>query len=370
MATVTLKNVSAAGIERGLDLTIRDREFAVLCGPSRSGISTVIRLIAGLEEASQGDLLFDDRRVNAVPPKDRDVALVTNDYVPYPRLSVFENLAIGLRRRKFAETEIKKRIGSVASALGLEAELGGNAGQLSREQQIFLGLARAMVRQPKVYLFDEPLADLAPAAARRGRAEVVKLHQRSSATIVYATTAPAEALALGQRTILLVDGAVAQDAIAQSIYDAPANLAVAGVFGDPPINLVAGTLKLERDVVVFSEGGDGTISVPLSADQSAEANSFVGKPVVLGCRPEDIEIDSAPSDGKPASGSFRALIERAEPKGPGADLYLQTGAHAVVANSQRWDEAGAGGHRAQFRITIEKAHLFDPETGLRVTQGR
>jgi multiple sugar transport system ATP-binding protein len=368
MATITLKNVRAGGIERGLDLTIRDREFAVLCGPIGSGISAVVRLIAGLEEASQGDLLFDDRRVNAIPPTDRDVALVTNDYVPYPRLSVFENLAIGLRRQKFAETEIKKRIGSVASALGFEAGPGGNAAQLSREQQIFLSLARAMVRQPKVYLFDEPFADLEPPAARRGRAEIVKLHQRSSATIVYARTAPAEALALGQRTIVLVDGAVQQDGIAQNIYNAPANLAVARFFGDPPMNLVPGTLKLERNVVVFSETGDGTISVPLSANQFAEANNFVGKPVVLGFRPEDVETDSTLSDGRHAAGSFRALVERAEPNGSGADLYLQTGAHAVVAGSQRPGEVEGGGHRRQFRIKIEKAHLFDPETGLRVTQ--
>ena len=368
MATFTLTNVSAGGMERGLDLTIRDREYAVLCGPMGSGISTVVRLIAGLEEASQGDLLFEDRRVNAIPPKDRDVALVTNDYLPYPRLSVFENLAIGLRCRKFAETEIKKRIAAVASALGLEAELGSNAAQLSREQQLFLGLARAMVRQPKVYLFDEPFADLEPAASRRGRAEIVKLHQRSSATIVYATTAPEEALALGQRTVVLVDGAVQQDAIAQSIYNAPANLAVARFFGHPPMNLVSGTLKLERNVVVFSEAGDGTISVSLSADQFAVANNFVGKPVVLAFRPEDIEIDSAPPDGKQAVGSFRALVERAEPKGSGADLYLQTGAHAVIATSQRWGEAAGGGHRGQFRIRIENAHLFDPETGLRVTR--
>ena len=368
MATVTLKNVSAGGIERGLDLSIRDREFAVLCGPIGSGISTVVRLIAGLEGASQGDILFDDRRVNAIRPKDRDVVLVTNDYVPYPRLSAFENLAIGLRRRKFAETEIKKRIGAVASALGLEAELRGNAAQLSREQQLFLGLARAMVRQPKIYLFDEPFADLEPGASRRGRAEIVKLHQRSSATIVYATTVPGEALALGERTVVLADGAVQQDGMPQTIYNAPANLAVARFFGNPPMNLVPGTLKLERNVVVFSEAGDGTISVPLSADQFANASNFVGKPVVLGFRPEDIEIDFATSDGKPALGSFRALVERAEPTGPGADLYLQTGAHALIASSQPWSEAEGGGHRVQFRINPAKAHLFDPATGLRVTQ--
>jgi multiple sugar transport system ATP-binding protein len=368
MATVTLKNVSSALIERGLDLTIRDREFAVLCGPSGANISTIVRLIAGLEKPSQGEILFDDRQVNEAAPKDRDVALVTNDYAPYPRLSVFENLAIGLRHRKFAETEIRKRIEPVATALGLEAQLEGYASQLAREQQLFVGLARAMVLQPKVYLFHEPFANLDPAAARRGRAEIVKLHQRSSATIIYATTAPAEALGLGQRTVVFVDGAVRQDAIAKSVYDAPTNLAVARFFGEPPMNLVTGTLKQEPNGLVFSEGGDGTISMPLTADRFAGANHFAGQTIVLGFRPEDIEIESAVADGRPATGSFRALVERAEPKGSGADLSLQTGAHTLIANSSRWGESQAGGHRLQFRITMEKAHLFDPETGRLVTQ--
>lgn len=368
MATVTLKNVRADAMERALDFTISDREFAVLCGPSNSAISSIVRLIAGLEDTSQGEILFDDRAVNAIAPKDRDMALLMRDYAAYPRLSVFENLAIGLRRRKFAETEIKKRIAAVAAALGLEAQLSARAETLSREQQRFLGLARSLARQPKVYLFNEPFAGLDTASARRGRAEIMKLHQRSSATIVYTTTAPADALALGQRTVVLLDGEVQQDATAQSIYDAPTNLAVARFFGEPPMNLVTGTLKLERNAVVFSEAGDGTISVPLAADQCGAADDFAGKRVVLGFRPEDIEIDSATTDGRHAAGSFRGLVERAEPTGSGADLYLQTGAHALVACGQRWAEAGAGGHRVQFRITMEKAHLFDPETGRRVTR--
>jgi multiple sugar transport system ATP-binding protein len=369
MATVTLKNVSLGAIEQGLDLTIRDREFAVLCGPSGAKISTIVRWIAGLEKPSQGEILFDDRQVNEVAPKDRDVALVTNDYAPYPRLSVFENLAIGLRRRKFAETEIKKRIEAVATALGLEAQLDGYASQLTREQRLFVGLARAMVRQPKVYLFDEPFANLDPAAARRGRAEIVKLHRRSSATIIYATTAPAEALALGQRTVVLVNDAVQQDAIAQSVYEAPQNLAVARFFGEPPMNLVTGTLKQERNGLVFSEAGDGTISMALTADRFADATHFAGQTVVLGFRPEDVEIDPAVADARPGTGGFRALVERAEPKGSGADLSLQTGAHTLIANSPRSGESGAEGHRLQFRIIPEKAHFFDPESGRRVTQG-
>jgi multiple sugar transport system ATP-binding protein len=366
MATVTFKNVRAGAIERGLNLLIRDRDFTVLCGPSRSTISTILRLVAGLEVPSQGDILFDDRRVNDIAPRDREVALVTHDYVPYPRLSVFENLAIGLRRRNFEQAEIQKRIGAVATALGLGAQLEGGVGKLVREHQLLLGLARAMVQQPRVYLFDEPFANLEPGAARRGRAEIVKLHQRASTTIVYGTTAPAEVMALGQRTIVLVDDVAQQDALAQDISDAPANLTVARFFGDPPMNLVTGTLKQERNGLVFSEAGDGTILAPLAADQFAAANHFVGRPIVLGFRPEDIEIDSV--NGKRETGSFRALIDRVEGTGSGVDVYLQTGAHVIIARSLRRGEAGAGGHRLQFRITMEKAHLFDPESGRRVTQ--
>jgi multiple sugar transport system ATP-binding protein len=367
MAIVTLKNVIAGPIKSALDLAVGDREFVVLSGPADSGVSAIVRLIAGLERVSEGEILFDDRKVNGVLPKDRDVALLARDYVPYPRLSVFDNLAIGLRRKKFAETEIQKRIASVAVALGLQAQLPAKAERLSREQRCFIGLARAMVRRPGIFLFDDPFADIDPQSAGRGRAEIVKLQQRSSATIVYATTMPAEAIALGQRTIVVIDGVIQQDALSQNIYDAPANLAVAQFFGDPPMNLVGGTLKQERAGVVFSEGGDGTIAVPLAPDRFADAKNFLSKRVVLGCRPEDIEIDSPATDAKQADGSFRALVERAEPRGAATDLYLQTGGHSLVASQGGSGKFGEEGHRLRFRIAMEKAHLFEAETGLRVT---
>jgi multiple sugar transport system ATP-binding protein len=366
MANITLKNISAGAMKSGLDLTIPDRDFVVLTGSPES--STIVRLMAGLEEVSNGEILFDGRPVNDVAPKDRDVAFVAHDYTPYPNQSVFENLAVGLRRRKFADTEIRKRIAAVAGIFHLEAQLEKNAESLSAEQRRLVGLARAMVRQPKVYLFDEPFAGLDPAAARRGRAEIVKLHQRSSATIVFATSNPAEALALGQRTVVLIDGAVQQDGPAQMIYDVPLNLAVARFFGEPPMNLVTGTLNQDRGALVFSEAGDGTISVPLPPAQFAAANAFAGKPVVLGFRPEDIEIDPAATAGKPADGSFRALVERAEMNGSGAQLNLQTGAHALVATSARWGPQGEGGRRVHVKITMEKAHLFEAETGGRITR--
>jgi multiple sugar transport system ATP-binding protein len=360
MASITLKKIRGKAVETAVDLMVGDREFVVLTGPQRSRLSAIVRLIAGLEETSEGEILFDDRRIDNVPPQDRDIAFVAHDYMPYPGATVFENLASGLRRKNFADTEIRKRIASVAGALGLEAQLETKAESLSVEQRRFLALARAMVRQPKVYLFDEPFAGLESAAARRGRAELVKLYARSSATIVYATTDPAEALALAERTLVLIDDVVEQDGSAQNIYDAPANLAVAAFFGDPPMNLVSGTLKQERNRLGFSETGDGTIAVQLASDRFSEAKDFIGKPVVLGFHPEDVEIGCEPG--------FRALIERVEMRGFETDLYLQTGAHALIARTLLRDDPASDGHRVQCGITLEKAHLFDPETGRRVTR--
>jgi multiple sugar transport system ATP-binding protein len=358
MASVTLKT------ENGLNLTIKDREFVVLAGP---GTSAITRAIAGLDGVSKNEISFDDRRIDAFASKDRDVAFLSRDYRPYPALSVFDNLAIALRARNFAEPEIKKRIAAVAAALGLETELEANVNTLSAEQRQFVGLGRAMVRQPKVYLFDEPFAALHPEAARRGRGEIVKLHQRSSATIIYATSVPAEAMAFGERTVVVLDGAIQQDNLAQNIYDAPANLTVARFFGDPAMNLVAGQVKEERNGLVFSESGDGTIAIQLAADRFAAAREFPGKPVLLGVRPEDIEIQGPIGSGTSGGPGFRALVERAEWRGSGTDLYLKTGAHALIARSLSPGLEAQSGQRLQFRIRMENAHLFDAETGGRVT---
>ncbi len=368
MATVSLKNIGAARLKTGLDLTIRDREFVVLTGPAGCGSSAIVRLIAGLEDVLQGDILFDERRVNDLPPKDRDVAMLSHDYTPYPGLSVRENLAIGLERRKFANAEIEKRMGAAASVLGLQDKLSASPKSLSPEELRFAGLARAMVRQPKIYLFDEPFANLERTAASRGRAAIAELRQRSSATILYATSDPAEALALGARTVILDDGIVQQDAEAQSIFDEPANVFVAKFFGDPPMNLVHGTIKQERDGVTFSETGDGTIAVRLPAPRFSGAKELAGRPVILGFRPAAVEMAGSPSTGGGSGTSFRALVDRAEPRGPETDLYLRTGAHELVCRSRLWAGQGEGGHRFQFEIQLEKAHLFDAASGGRVTR--
>lgn len=359
MATVTLKNLNG-----GLDLTIRDREFVVLTGPNESEVSAIVRAIAGLADVSQGEILFDDKAINRVPARQRDVALLSHDYVPYPRLSVYDNLAIGLKQRRFGEAEIRKRIATVAEILKMQDQLEVFPESLSVAERRFVGLARVMVRQPRVYLFDRPFANLGWADSNRGRAALAGLQQRASATIVYATNDPGEALALGTRTVVIDSGGIQQDADAQTIYHSPANLAVAKFFGDPPMNLVQGTLKTDREAVTFVEAGEGTITLKLPSFEAA--TDLAGKPVTLGFRPESIMIAPS-SDGSNRPGAtFRAVVERAEPRGFQTDLYLRTGAHELICRTAAWDNQG--GRRLEFAIDPARAHFFTGETGVRLAK--
>jgi multiple sugar transport system ATP-binding protein len=356
MAGITLENVLVGS--GALNLEIKDREFVVLTGPRDCGSSSILRMIAGLDQTPEGDIFLGDRRINDLSPNDRDVAFVPHDYAPYPGLSVYENLALALERRKFAEGEIRKRILAVAQILGLREPLDRKPGVDSEERQL-IALARAMVLQPKVFLFNEPFSGLDSAARSRGRSEIKKLHQRLPATMIYATHDPVEALAMGERTVVLDHGRVQQDRAAQAIYDTPANLFVAGFAGSPPMNLVHGTLKQERDSLLFTEAGDGTIAIrmPISPEYS-------GKPIVLGIRPEDIEIAAAGAE-RSAVG-FKALVDRIEPRGAETELYLQTGGHDLVCRSRRWIDPGEGGRRFQFEINLAKTQLFDPISGHRI----
>ncbi len=245
-----------------LDLEIQDRELVVLLGPPNSGISSVVRVIAGLDEVATGDILIGDRRVNDLVPKDRDIALVPQSYVPYPRMPVSNNLAFALTLRKFPKAEIKKRVLAAAGLLGLQDSLERKPESLSSEERQRVAIARAIALQPKAFLFDRPLATLETEARARMRQEIVKLHQRLQATMVYATHDPVEAMALGARIIVMNEGVVQQEGTALSLYDEPANVFVAG-FLDPPMNLVRGTLKQDRDGIVFRESEEGTIELRL-----------------------------------------------------------------------------------------------------------
>jgi multiple sugar transport system ATP-binding protein len=372
MANVSLKNLSGIeprkdGSDRtvlsNLNLEIQDHEFVVLTGPAHCGISSIVRTITGLDPVSKGDIFIGDRRVNDLLPNDRDIALVSRDYAPYPRMSVYENLAFGLKRRKFLDAEIKKRVLAAAEIVGLEELLETKPPSLSSVQRQRVAFARAIALQPKVFLFGDPLANMEPKTPGQMRNLIAKLHQRLQATMIYATHDPIEAMALGSRIVAVNGGAIQQDGTARSLYDEPANSFVAE-FLSPSMNLVQGTLKQDRDSLVFSEKDGGTIEVRWPISEFSAAHDLVGKPVLLGIRPEEIRV-AQPSKVGASSGSFRAIVDLVEIIGAEANIYLQTGAHVLVCRAARSIDQNEAGHRLQFELNPSKVRLFDPVSELR-----
>jgi multiple sugar transport system ATP-binding protein len=373
MAKVTVSHVSKIypGEKKGGDVTavddvnleIADREFVVLVGPSGCGKSTTLRMIAGLEEISRGDIFIGDRRVNDVPPRDRDIGMVFQNYALYPHMSVYDNMAFGLKLRKFPKAEIRKRVGDAASILGIENLLDRKPKALSGGQRQRVAVGRAIVRQPKVFLFDEPLSNLDAKMRVQMRAEITKLHQRLQATMIYVTHDQVEAMTMGDRIVVMNNGRVQQNDTPLKLYNEPDNLFVAGFLGSPPMNFIQGELKSARDGIVFKEMEDGTIEVNFDGRPSLREMS--GRAVLLGIRPEDVEIAQF-SKPAAAAASFPAIIDIVEPMGAETNLYLQTGAHTVVCRSQRALDHREAGHRLQFELNVAKAHLFDPASSRRI----
>jgi multiple sugar transport system ATP-binding protein len=374
MAKVTVQNVyKIYPGEKGRDvsavtdvsLEIQDREFVVLVGPSGCGKSTTLRMIAGLEEISKGDIYIGDRRVNDVPPKDRDIAMVFQNYALYPHMSVYDNLAFGLKLRRYPKAEIKKRVLDAAGILGIEELLERKPKALSGGQRQRVAVGRAIVRQPKVFLFDEPLSNLDAKMRVQMRTEITKLHQRLQATMIYVTHDQIEAMTMGDRIVVMNNGVVQQTDTPLRLYNEPVNLFVAGFLGSPPMNFINGILKQERDFFLFSEIQGGTVQMRLPAKEWAVAQKFVGQPMLLGIRPEDIELAQFAGNDV-STGSFPAIVDIVEPMGAETNLYLQTGAHTVVCRSQRALDHREAGRRQQFEVNLKKAHLFDPTSGGRV----
>ncbi|PYJ09042.1 MAG: sugar ABC transporter ATP-binding protein [Verrucomicrobia bacterium] len=375
MAKVSLKKISKVYpgkngqeviVVSDLDLEIQDREFVVLVGPPACGLSSVVRMIAGLEDVSRGEIWIDDRAVNDLPPKDHGVALVAGDHTLYPRMSVSENLAFGLKLRKFPKAELEKRVRGAAAAVGLEELLERKPESLSREQCQRVAIARAVALQPKVYLFDEPLATVEAKARGPLRSEIAKLQQRLDATTLYATHDPVEAMAMGGRIVVLGDGTVQQEGTARELYDEPANLFVAGFLGRAPMNFIRGTLKRERDGLLFSEMEEGTIEVRLPISKFPATDEFAGKTVLLGIRPEEIGIAGSAATEKYV-GDFPALIDHAELLGAEADLYLRTGAHTLISRIPGGSSSLAqAGHRGRFLLNMNRLHMFDPDSTRRI----
>ncbi len=349
-------------------LEVADKEFLVLAGPRGSGKSTLLRLVAGLETPDAGgEILLGGKPIQDLPAHGRDVAMVFADGALYPHLTVAENLGFALKMRGARDAEIKKRVAEAANILDLGPLLPRYPEDLSSGERQRVALGRAVVRQPKVFLLDEPLAALDHPARLEARAGLIQLHQRLQATTIYATHDPVDALTLGSRVAGLQAGAMVQTGTPLQVYQEPENLFVAGFVGAPPMNLIPGKLSEKNGLFVFKEAGGGVVEVRFREGERPGLKSFVGKDVVLGVRPEDIELAGESGEGGEGGAAVtQALVDYVEATGAETFFHLQTGQQALVARSRTAMDARDAGRRARFRVDAARVHVFDPATSRRI----
>lgn len=341
--------------------TIEDGEFVVLVGPSGCGKSTTLRMIAGLEGISSGTVRIGDRVVNDVPPKDRDIAMVFQNYALYPHMNVFDNMAFGLKLRKFSKDEIQERVQRAASILGIEGILDSKPRQLSGGQRQRVALGRAIVRKPQVFLFDEPLSNLDAKLRVQTRTEISKLHRHLAATMIYVTHDQVEAMTMGDRIVVLKDGFVQQIAPPLTLYNQPANRFVAGFIGSPAMNFLDGAIESTGGGYVFIAEG---LRLTLPDRPEWQLAHSHGRPVSLGIRPEDIEVahDQDAYDGNAALFQLDVL----EPMGHEVVLYASSGAHNLVARVEP-QPLPEPGQSISLGFDSSRFHLFDLQTGETLT---
>jgi multiple sugar transport system ATP-binding protein len=340
-----------------LDLTIPDGEMVVLVGPSGCGKSTTLRIIAGLEDPTTGQVFIGERDVTRVPAADRDVAMVFQSYALYPHMTVFENLAFSLRMRKVSRAEVERRVGEAARSLAIEPYLDRLPRQLSGGQRQRVAIGRAVVRDPRVFLFDEPLSNLDAQLRAEMRREIARIRSRAKSTAVYVTHDQTEAMTLADRIVVMKDGIVQQMGTPLELYDAPSNLFVAGFLGSPAMNFLRG--RLHNGALGLRAELTG-LSVSLPPSQYAPAKVAVGKDVVLGVRPQDLSL--GPRNGRTA---LPARVEVRELMGSEAFLHLDTPAGLVILRTEAHGAAREGEAIDVF-IDAGKVHLFDSGTELRL----
>ena len=360
------KNGPGVTAVQRISLTIEHGEFMVLVGPSGCGKSTTLRMIAGLEEISAGTITIDGRVVNDVLPKDRDIAMVFQNYALYPHMSVYDNMAFGLRLRGFSTGEIDQRVREAADMLGLAELLGRRPKALSGGQRQRVAVGRAIVRKPKVFLFDEPLSNLDAKMRVSTRTEISKLHERLGATMIYVTHDQIEAMTMGDRICVMKDGHIMQVDEPLALYDYPQNVFTAGFIGSPPMNLLRGTLVRTGGRLHFraSSGNAETLSFPLSAALTAQLNAAGEQTVVFGIRPEDVHDHSDPvaREDKPV---IESVVDLVEPMGAESLVYLRNGSQPFIARV-RPTARYSSGQTLSLALDLEKAHFFDAETGNRL----
>ncbi|MCL5031503.1 MAG: sn-glycerol-3-phosphate ABC transporter ATP-binding protein UgpC [Bacteroidetes bacterium] len=363
MAEVILKNISKVYeggniAVKSVNINVNDKEFVVLVGPSGCGKSTTLRMIAGLEEITQGELFIDGKQVNDVSPKDRDIAMVFQNYALYPHMTVYENMAFGLKLRKFNKTEIKNRVMEAAKILELEEYLDRKPKALSGGQRQRVAVGRAIVRKPKVFLFDEPLSNLDAKLRVQMRTQISKLHHRLNATMIYVTHDQTEAMTMGDKIVIMKDGDVHQVDTPLNLYNNPANKFVAGFIGSPSMNFIEGKIISDNGISFKSNGGG--LSFNLKGKYEDKLKSFHNKNVWLGIRPEDI-YDSASNVALQSFVNLNVQLDVVEPMGNEIFLYfIVDGTQFVARIPVR--EMPVAGQSKNLIFDIDKLHFFDSET--------
>lgn len=360
MANISLQHIQKiypgnVEVIHDLNLEIHDKEFIILVGPSGCGKSTTLRMIAGLEEISGGELKIGDRVVNDVAPKDRDIAMVFQNYALYPHMTVYKNLAFGLKLRKVDKAEIDRKVHETAKILDIEHLLNRKPKALSGGQRQRVALGRAMVRDPAVFLLDEPLSNLDAKLRTQMRTEITKLHKRLQTTFVYVTHDQTEAMTMGDRIVVMKDGVIQQVDTPQNLYDSPCNMFVAGFIGSPQMNFIKAELAEKNGKLVAKFG---PCEAPVA--DSEERRKFVGKPIIVGVRPENMHtMDDLPECGRACEADMQ--VELAELMG--AEIYL----YGSIADSRvtvRTPSKAAirSGDTVRLAFDCDRLHLFDPET--------
>ncbi len=362
MAQVSLRNVSkthSGGVlaVKEASLEIENREFLVIVGPSGCGKSTLLRMVAGLEEASTGEIWIGNKLVNHIPPKDRDIAMVFQNYALYPHMTVFDNMAFGLRLRGYSKKDIDQRVREAAGILSIEPLLHRKPKELSGGERQRVAVGRAIVRKPLVFLFDEPLSNLDAKMRVQMRTEIRKLHFRLQTTMIYVTHDQTEAMTMGDRIVVMNKAVIQQVADPLTIYEHPANRFVASFIGSPPMNFIKGTIVRSEAELYFVEG---VLRLRVVDEMAARLLAYENKPVLFGVRPEDLYdklfITDAPSDCIVTS-----TVELVEPLGAEVYLHLRVGEHGMVARVGPHDRPEVN-QDIDLVFDMGKAHFFDLES--------
>jgi len=367
MASVTLKNIykvypGNVTAVSDFNLEIKDKEFMILVGPSGCGKSTTLRMVAGLEEISDGELYIGDKLVNDVAPKDRDIAMVFQNYALYPHMTVYDNMAFGLKLRKTPKEEIKRRVEEAAHILDIEYLLNRKPKALSGGQRQRVALGRAIVREPKVFLMDEPLSNLDAKLRVAMRTEITKLHQRLQTTFIYVTHDQTEAMTMGSRICIMKDGFIQQVDTPQNNYDYPNNKFVAGFIGSPQMNFFDVTLKKQQDGKVYALFGENKILVPEEKLRRFKDEDHIGKEVIMGIRPENITDNPELVAAHPEAG-FKVYVEVTELMGSETYLYLSTSGKEdnVIARVDPRTKTHIGDN-ITVAMDTTRLHFFDKDT--------